>query len=131
MVAGVFLREGRVLCCRRPPGRSAAGLWEFPGGKVEPGEDHAGALVRELAEELGVEVVVTDLVDRTSTAVAGATVDLVVHLVEPRDDWPRSSLDHDRMAWVRVADLDGLDWAEPDWPAVRILMANGVAGDGR
>jgi 8-oxo-dGTP diphosphatase len=55
-VVGVILvgRDGRVLLRRRPPGKAHAGLWEFPGGKVEPGEQNRDALVREIAEELGV-----------------------------------------------------------------------------
>lgn len=57
LVAAVALidRDGRVLIAQRPPGKSMAGLWEFPGGKIDPGETPEQALVRELAEELGIE----------------------------------------------------------------------------
>lgn len=57
LVAAVALidRDGRVLIAQRPPGKSMAGLWEFPGGKVDPGETPEQALIRELVEELGVE----------------------------------------------------------------------------
>jgi 8-oxo-dGTP diphosphatase len=56
LVAAVALvdPDGRVLLAQRPAGKSLAGLWEFPGGKVEPGETPEGALIRELAEELGI-----------------------------------------------------------------------------
>jgi 8-oxo-dGTP diphosphatase len=62
-VVGVILidREERVLLRRRPPGKRHAGLWEFPGGKVEPGEARKAALVREVAEELGIAVSAGDL----------------------------------------------------------------------
>ena len=48
--------DGRVLLCRRPAGKAMAGLWEFPGGKVEPGETPEAALIRELVEEIGIDV---------------------------------------------------------------------------
>ena len=58
VTAAVIGREGRVLLCRRPQGKRCAGLWEFPGGKVEPGETLAACLVRECREELGVSLCV-------------------------------------------------------------------------
>ncbi len=57
--------DGRLLIAKRPEGRSLAGLWEFPGGKVEDGETPEGALVRELAEELGIDIAVADLAPLT------------------------------------------------------------------
>ncbi len=62
VVGAVIERRGAVLMARRPPGRRHAGLWEFPGGKVEPGEDDATALARELLEEMAVACVVGELV---------------------------------------------------------------------
>ncbi len=63
--AGIVIEDGRVLLSRRKAGGHLAGAWEFPGGKVEPGEDPRGALVRELREELGIDVTVGDIVDCT------------------------------------------------------------------
>lgn len=59
VVGALVRRGGRILLTRRPPGRSHAGSWEFPGGKVHPGESDAAALVRELREELGIDAAVT------------------------------------------------------------------------
>ena len=56
VVAAVLRRDGRLLACRRPEHKRHGGLWEFPGGKVEPGEDDFAATRRELREELGLEV---------------------------------------------------------------------------
>jgi 8-oxo-dGTP diphosphatase len=61
VAAALIDAAGRVLVAQRPPGKSLAGLWEFPGGKIEPGEAPATALARELAEELGITVAETDL----------------------------------------------------------------------
>jgi 8-oxo-dGTP diphosphatase len=57
--------DGRLLIAKRPEGRPLAGLWEFPGGKVEEGETPEGALVRELAEELGIDIAIADLAPLT------------------------------------------------------------------
>jgi mutator protein MutT len=65
VVAGVFVRNGCVLACQRPPGGHHPGKWEFPGGKVEPGENLQQALQRELREELGIDVTVGPALWRT------------------------------------------------------------------
>ncbi len=63
--AGVVIEEGRVLLTQRKAGSHLEGLWEFPGGKVESGEDPREALARELREELGIRVTVGDIIDVT------------------------------------------------------------------
>jgi 8-oxo-dGTP diphosphatase len=82
MVAAAALVDaaGRVLVAQRPPGKSLAGLWEFPGGKLEPGETPAHALVRELDEELGIAVAVADLAPLTVVAHRYPDLDLVMHV---------------------------------------------------
>lgn len=63
VVAGVLVEDGRVLLSRRKAGSHLEGMWEFPGGKVDAGESPTEALVRELREELGIEVIVDDILD--------------------------------------------------------------------
>ncbi|HAM73865.1 MAG TPA: 8-oxo-dGTP diphosphatase MutT [Verrucomicrobiales bacterium] len=63
VAAGLVFREGRLLISRRPEGAHLAGMWEFPGGKLEPGESHQDCLARELLEELGIEVSVGELIE--------------------------------------------------------------------
>jgi 8-oxo-dGTP diphosphatase len=65
VAAGIVIERGRVLLSRRKEGTHLEGLWEFPGGKVEPGEDPRVALARELEEELGIETAVGEIVDVT------------------------------------------------------------------
>ncbi|MGO2751847.1 MAG: (deoxy)nucleoside triphosphate pyrophosphohydrolase [Pseudoclavibacter sp.] len=120
-MAGIFLRGREALACRRAANKSAAGYWEFPGGKVEPGEAPESALVRELFEELSTRVVVQDLVDRSVTRVQGIAIDLSCYLVHAQGGVPVSSTDHDLLRWVPVDELATLDWAQPDLPAVAAL----------
>lgn len=122
VVAGIFLQDGNVLACRRGPEKSGAGSWEFPGGKVEPGETHEVALAREISEELSIQVNVLELVDRSRTTLQDVTIDLSCYFVEALGAEPSSSTDHDLMRWVPISQLAALDWAKPDLPAVGALI---------
>ncbi|WP_167043540.1 (deoxy)nucleoside triphosphate pyrophosphohydrolase [Salinibacterium sp. ZJ454] len=123
-VVAAVIRDGdTLLACRRAADRSAGGKWEFPGGKVDPGEAPAEALTREIAEELGVEVRVGALLDRTVTVVGEARIDLACYETRLAGARPDRSTDHDELRWVGVGDLAALDWAAPDLPVVRLLTA--------
>lgn len=121
VVAAVIERDGFVLACRRAPHVADAGRWEFPGGKVEPGETAEQAVVREIAEELGVAIRVGRLLTVDETAVRARTVRLTCLRATLEGAAPAASTDHDELRWVAPAELVGLDWAAPDWPAVRLL----------
>ena len=122
VVGAVFERDGRVLACRRAPGKTDAGLWEFPGGKVEPGETHEDALAREIREELGVEVTVGALINRSTTLSGTKSIDLATFVVTPASGFPTESSDHDELCWVARSELSSLDWATPDRPTVAALL---------
>ncbi len=124
MVAALIFDGPHVLACRRRAEKDAGGKWEFPGGKVEPGESAADALAREIREELSVDIEVGDELTTDDTPVGARVIRLVclrATLAGPR---PIASTDHDRLAWMLPRDLDGLDWAEPDLPAVALLTAD-------
>ena len=124
VVAGVLTRaDGAVLACRRAPGRSAAGQWEFPGGKVERDELPEAALARELEEELRIDVVVGERIDRSTTTVGGTEIDLATYRIRWSSDQPLASSDHDKLRWLSPAELTDVRWAEPDLPTVRVLQA--------
>lgn len=122
VVAAVLIDGDRVLAGRRRAGLTAAGLWEFPGGKLEPGEQPETALEREILEELGVEVEVGGLFDRTTTMVDGTGVTLACYFVHALCKLPTTSTDHDRLGWFALDRLCWLVWAAPDLPAVRRLV---------
>ena len=121
VVAAVIRRNGRVLACRRSADRSAGGRWEFPGGKIESGESPQLALQREIAEELGVMIMVGAHLDTSTTIVDGTLIELTCFLVDEFDPDPARSTDHDRLRWCAPGELGTLDFAEPDLPAVRLL----------
>lgn len=129
VVGAVFTRMNgdgvrEVLAFRRGPGRDGAGLWEFAGGKIEPGETPEQALAREVHEELGIHVVVGELLIATQVwvEIREVFVNLSCFFVTPLAELPTSSTDHDEMRWVPVHDLHTLKWIAPDVPAVEALQ---------
>ena len=122
VAAAMIDRDGRVLLQRRPADKAMAGLWEFPGGKVEPGERPEDALTRELAEELGVEVDPESA--RPATFVSGSVPDrhllLLLYLVDRWRGEPRA-LEADGLAWVRPAEMRALPMPPADEPFVDLL----------
>jgi 8-oxo-dGTP diphosphatase len=114
--------DGRVLLQRRAPGRAMAGLWEFPGGKVEPGERPEAALARELEEELGIAVETAAL---SPAAFASADNDgrhmlLLLYLCRRWLGEPRP-LDAEALLWVRPAEMAGLPMPPADEPLIPLL----------
>jgi len=112
VVGAAILRDGRVLACRRTAPPRAAGLWEFPGGKVEPGETPEQALVREIAEELQLELHVTGWLDGASAV--GTTHELLVATATATGR-PQPT-EHDAIVWLGADELDDVEWLEPDLP---------------
>lgn len=122
VVAAVICDRGQVLTCRRRREKAAGGKWEFPGGKVEPGESPSEALLREIAEELGVSIRIRDELTRGDTRVGDRLIRLTCFRAELRGRRPLASTDHDHLTWLKAEQLSALDWAEPDLPAVRALI---------
>lgn len=112
-------RPTRVLAARRSAPPALAGGWEFPGGKVEPGESDADAAVRELREELGVEVSLGDRVGGAWPLAGTAVMHLWWGVVTAGE--PRALQDHDDLRWLTAATLDDVAWLEHDRPIVEHL----------
>lgn len=115
--------DGRVLICKRPQGKQLAGLWEFPGGKVEPGELPEETVVRELAEELGVETKTTCLAPLTFASHGYDDFNLLMPLFVCRRFWgiPRA-LEHEALKWVRPNRLRDYDMPPADAPLIPFLI---------
>ena len=127
VVAGAVIENGRVLLAQRATPPELAGRWELPGGKIEPGETPQDALVRELREELGIDVTVGDPVGVDVPLPSGHV--LRAYAVRRVAGTP-SALDHDAVRWVGAGDLHEVDWvpADREWIADLVaLLSDGSA----
>jgi 8-oxo-dGTP diphosphatase len=116
--------DGRLLIAKRPAGRSLAGLWEFPGGKVEDGETPEGALVRELAEELGIDIAIADLAPLTFASHSYPKFHLLMPLYLCRR-WRgmASAQEGQELQWVRPQELGSYAMPPADEPLKVLLPA--------
>jgi 8-oxo-dGTP diphosphatase len=120
VAAAVIEREGRVLIARRAAGKAHAGLWEFPGGKIEPGEAPEQCLARELREELGVTCAIGEQIVTSMHRDAGGAIELLAfrayHLAG--DFLPT---DHSELRWVPPGELAAFAFSPADRAVVACL----------
>jgi len=123
VVAAVIIQDGRVFCAKRPMDKILGGLWEFPGGKVEPGESFEEALIREIEEELGIVITV----DRPLLRVIHEYPSHVVHLHSYLCHWVGGDITlhvHTDAKWVTPKELKELEWVAGDDPIIEFLQKN-------
>ncbi|MCA1671606.1 MAG: (deoxy)nucleoside triphosphate pyrophosphohydrolase [Actinobacteria bacterium] len=113
VVGAAVLAGGRVLAAQRSYPAEAAGRWELPGGRVEPGETGQQALTRECREELGVEVVPGERLGPDVPLPGGAVLRVHIARLANPEARPRR-LEHRALRWVGPGELDELDWLDPD-----------------
>jgi 8-oxo-dGTP diphosphatase len=115
--------DGRVLISQRPAGKQLAGLWEFPGGKVDPGESPEEALVRELQEELGIETKIACLAPLTFASHRYESFHLLMPLYVCRRYWGTPTPQEGQaIKWVRPRDLRGYPMPPADEPLISHLI---------
>lgn len=132
VMGAAIVREGRVLAARRTSPAGGAAGWEFPGGKVEPGEHPEQAIVREISEELGCGIEVTghlpgEVPIREGYALRVALASLVEGEPGPREN------EHDAVRWLGPEELDAVEWLRPDLPfldGLREVLLDGTPLDG-
>lgn len=126
VVAAMIEREGKLLLARRDASSDQAGLWEFPGGKVEAGESQPAALMRELQEEMGIAATVEDFVATSELQQSARLIRL--------HGWRVSGFSgtltlqcHSEICWVSPADVLSFDLAPADIPLIEAYLAKFVS----
>jgi 8-oxo-dGTP diphosphatase len=122
LAGALFDEQGRVLIAQRPPGKHMAGGWEFPGGKLEPSEQPLHGLIRELREELGVEVIEAEPLIAYEHGYSDRRVLLDLWLVTRFHGEPRS-VEGQPLQWVTLDELETVGLLEADRPMIPALRA--------
>lgn len=124
VVAALLCRGEQFLICRRPAHKARAGLYEFPGGKVEPGETPQQALQRECAEELGINAQIGAPVADVYHSYPDLTIHLTLYAATIPTGDPKA-IEHDDLQWIRISQLDQYPFCPADIAfhnAIRQLM---------
>ncbi|MFO0675352.1 MAG: (deoxy)nucleoside triphosphate pyrophosphohydrolase [Polyangiaceae bacterium] len=131
VAAGIVVESGKVLLSRRRSGTHLAGAWEFPGGKVEPGEDPRDALARELREELGIDAVAGSIVEATFHTYADAEKAVLLLFYEATrtatSQAPRA-LEVAEVKWATADELDPTEFPPADVDVLRIVRKRLTSG---
>ena len=123
VVGAVITENGLVMCAQRGHDGNLPGLWEFPGGKIEPGESKQAALIREIAEELGCKIEVGREVTTTTHEYEFGEVTLTTFYCRLVAGTPALT-EHVAVKWLPPAVLDSVAWAPADIPAVTLIMTD-------
>lgn len=126
VVGAIIRHEGKLLAAKRAHNRVLGGYWEFPGGKIEPGETPEAALQREIREEFGAESTVGAkfLVDGDAVLDFG---EVLLHVYDVQLDTPvAKTIAHDELRYVNADEAAQLQWAPSDVPVIKALIAEGL-----
>jgi 8-oxo-dGTP diphosphatase len=121
VTAAVIEKDGLILLAQRKAGDTLGGKWEFPGGKLEPGETPQACLRRELMEEFGVDTEIGDFVCSSRFEYKHLPIELLVYRARHVAGEFKLN-DHDRIEWVAPADLKNFDLSSADIPVVDVLL---------
>ncbi|WP_406823947.1 (deoxy)nucleoside triphosphate pyrophosphohydrolase [Pedobacter sp. KACC 23697] len=122
VVCGIIFKEDKILLCRRKPEKPLGGYWEFPGGKVEFGESESKALIRELKEELAMQV---EIGDHFKTIIH--QYEIQIELIAYTCKFIQADFiltDHDAIQWVEKRHLLSVNLAPADIPIAEVLISN-------
>src|SRR5699024_3738030 len=120
-VGAVIIDNHKILCAQRGPSKTLPYKWEFPGGKIEQGESPEDALIREIDEELQCRVEVGDRIEHTVYEHDFGVVHLTTYFCELLEGTPINT-EHHALEWFSQKNLNKLDWAPADKPAIEKLI---------
>lgn len=124
VVAGILKKDDKVLIARKREGKPLAGLWEFPGGKIEEGETPEESLVRELMEEMEIKISVKDYVGKSIYDYGnGKVIELLGYTAEIIEG-DIVLTDHDKYIWVALSEINNYSLAPADIPLVEKMIGN-------
>ena len=121
VVCGIIRQEDKIFICRRRKGKSLAGYWEFPGGKIEDGEKPEESLVRELMEELGMEVHVGQFLGSSQHDYGSFKIELMAYECVLLA-YNGVLTDHDRFEWVSLVEVGKFNFAPADVPLLQLIL---------
>jgi 8-oxo-dGTP diphosphatase len=126
VVAAIIVKDASVLICQRKAGQQYAGKWEFPGGKVEPGEELRAALKRELQEELAINATIGPEITRYEYTYPGrAPIQIVFYKVAEFEGEPRNLI-FEQIRWETIVNLRTYDFLDGDIDFVNSLVAGRI-----
>lgn len=125
VAASIIRKDDRILICQRPANKDLGLLWEFPGGKIEPGETGEQAVIRECREELGITLKADSFFMDVTHEYSDRTVHLSVYNCSLTDGEP-VLLEHNDMRWVRTDELNGFEFCPADVEIVSRLADDAV-----
>lgn len=122
VVGAVMINEEhKILCAKRAQHLTLGGMWEFPGGKIEENESHREALIREIWEEMNIEIEVGEMIADVFHEYPTVVVHLITYFAKIKSGLI-SSTDHDELIWLDQSELLTLNWAPADIPTVQKLV---------
>ena len=125
VAAALIQDRDRFLICRRPPQKTRGGLWEFVGGKLEPGETGPQALARECREELDIDVAVGPVYLEVTHEYPDITVHLTLYRASITGGTPKL-LEHTDLQWITPAEIPQFDFCPADQAILEALMTEGI-----
>ncbi|MEY3342902.1 MAG: hypothetical protein RL090_586 [Bacteroidota bacterium] len=124
VTCAIIIHEKKVLAVRRGPAMRMPGKWEFPGGKIEPGESASDCIVREIKEELSMDITVLQVMEPVRHDYGDFAINLIPFICSSKQMDPVLT-EHESYLWVGSNSILDLDWAAADVPLVRTLI-NGL-----